>query len=371
MSTNNFKISGSMNYFLISNMYPDVDSPGYGSFVKNVEEGLANYGIKSKCSALIIGRPTSLLNKCYKYILFYINIVRHYFKIYDFIYIHYPNHALPCLMLCYLIKKQKVIVNLHGEDLLYPQKGISLLLGKLNDYFLKKVDAIVVPSNYYKEIVKNRIQENKIIIVSPSGGINDELFYPKQFQYNDGNIYHLGFVGRIDPHKGWREFLEAISKLPNPPNFKATIIGYGSEVEALHEYLSTNTKCHIDYIPKVAHEELREYYSKFDLLLFPSMRKEESLGLVGIEAMACGTPVIGSNIGGIPSYLTHKKTGFLVTPGDTSEIAKYVVEYCQLDISGKEYLYNNCIKDSKNYYSKKVIKDLAESFRKLLLKNLI
>ena len=56
-------------------MYPDVDSPGYGSFVKNVEEGLANYGIKSKCSALIIGRPTSLLNKCYKYILFYINIV--------------------------------------------------------------------------------------------------------------------------------------------------------------------------------------------------------------------------------------------------------------------------------------------------------
>ena len=270
-------------------------------------------------------------------------------------------------MLCYLIKKQKIIVNLHGEDLLYPQKGISLLLGKLNDYFLKKVDAIVVPSHYYREIVKSRILDNqKNIIVSPSGGINNELFYPKPFQFNDGNMYHLGYVGRIDPRKGWKEFLESISKLPNPSNFKATIIGYGSEVEALKEYLSKNTKCHIDYIPKVAHEKLREHYSKFDLLIFPSMRKEESLGLVGIEAMACGTPVIGSNIGGIPSYLTHKRTGYLVTPGDTSQITKYIVEYCQLDRVCKEQYYNNCIEDSKNYYSKKVIKDLAESFRKLL-----
>lgn len=355
-----------MNYFLISNMYPDINSPGYGSFVKNVEDGLANYGFKSKFSALIIGRPTSFINKCYKYILFYINIVRHYFKSYDFIYIHYPNHALPCLILCYLIKKQKIVINLHGEDLLYPQSGISLLLGRLNDYFLKKVDAIVVPSNYYKEIVQSRVQDKKVIIVSPSGGINNELFYPKRFQYNNGNIYHLGYVGRIDPNKGWREFIDAISKLPDPSSFKATIIGYGSEVEVLKEYLSTNTKCHIDYIPKVAHEDLREYYSKFDILLFPSMRKEESLGLVGIEAMACGTPVIGSNIGGIPSYLTHKRTGFLVTPGNTSQIAKYVVEYCQLDRSEKENYYNNCIEDSKKYYSKKVIKDLAESFIKLL-----
>lgn len=359
-----------MNYFLISNMYPDANSPGYGSFVKNVEVGLANNGIRSKYSAVITGRSTSFINKCYKYILFYINILRHYFKSYDFIYIHYPNHALPCLMLCYLIKKQKIVVNLHGEDLLYPQTGLSLFLGKLNDYFLKKVDAIVVPSLYYKDIVKERVHDNgKNIFVSPSGGINANIFYPKRFDFNNRDIYHLGYVGRIDSRKGWREFMGVLDRLPNKFNFRATIIGYGSEVECLKEYLARDKRHQIDYIPKVAHEELRKYYSQFDIFLFPSMRKEESLGLVGIEAMACGTPVIGSNIGGIPSYLTHKKTGFLVEPGDIEQFAKYVIEYCQLDIEKKEFYYKNCVTTSKSYYSEKVLKDLAKYFTDLFDSN--
>lgn len=359
-----------MNYFLISNMYPDANSPGYGSFVKNVEVGLASNGIKSKYSALITGRPTSFINKCYKYILFYINIIRNYFKSYDFIYIHYPNQALPCLMLCYLIKKRRIIVNLHGEDLLYSQTGISLFLGKLNDYFIKKVDAIVVPSLYYKDIVKERVHDNeKIIIVSPSGGINANFFYPKRFNRDNRGIYHLGYVGRIDPCKGWREFIEALYRLPNEFNYRATIIGYGSEVEYLKEYLRRDERHRIDYMPKVAHEELRNYYSQFDILLFPSMRKEESLGLVGIEAMACGTPIIGSNIGGIPSYLTHKETGYLIEPGDIEQISKYIIEYSQLDEEKKESYYKNCITTSKLYYSEKVLKDLAESFRALFDKD--
>lgn len=359
-----------MKYFLISNMYPDLCSPGYGSFVKNVVDGLSHYGIDCKYSALIIGRPLSIFDKLFKYIKFYFCILKNYFKDYDFVYIHYPNHSLPCLLLCYLIKKRRIVVNLHGEDLLYPQKGISLFLGKLNDYFLKKVDAIVVPSPYYKEIVKKRIIDNeKNIIVSPSGGINANIFYPKRIDCNNrDDIYHLGYVGRIDPRKGWREFIGALDRLPNNFNYRATIIGYGSEVECLKEYMRRDKRHQIDYIPKVAHEDLREYYSQFDILIFPSMRREESLGLVGIEAMACGTPVIGSNIGGIPSYLKHKYNGFLVASGNIKQIAEYILEYCQLDISQKELYYRNCIETSKSYFSEKVIHDLAVSFSHSMLK---
>lgn len=353
-----------MNYFLISNMYPDTKSPGYGSFVKNVVKGLSQEGIYCKYSALIVGKPTSFLNKCFKYFSLYFNIVRHYFKSYDFIYIHYPNLVLPVLMPFYLIKKKRVVVNLHGEDLLYSPKGVSFILGKLNDYFLKKVDAIVVPSKYYRDIVWDRIKDaQKEIIVSPSGGINAEFFYPKQFvdKVNDKK-YHIGYIGRIDPRKGWKESIEAISKLPNPSNYQATFIGYGSEIDSLQHYISQISDITIDYIPKVAHDELRKYYAQFDILLFPSMREEESLGLVGIESMACGTPVIGSNIGGIPSYLSHRVNGFLVQPGDTEQIAKYIVEYCQLSKEDKELYYLNCIERSKNYFSDDVIKNLADSF---------
>ena len=223
---------------------------------------------------------------------------------------------------------------------------------------------------YYKDIVKERVHDNeKIIIVSPSGGINANFFYPKRFNRDNRGIYHLGYVGRIDPCKGWREFIEALYRLPNEFNYRATIIGYGSEVEYLKEYLRRDERHRIDYMPKVAHEELRNYYSQFDILLFPSMRKEESLGLVGIEAMACGTPIIGSNIGGIPSYLTHKETGYLIEPGDIEQITKYIIEYSQLDEEKKESYYKNCITTSKLYYSEKVLKDLAESFRALFDKD--
>lgn len=344
-------------------MYPDLNSPGYGSFVKNVVDGLSHYGFNCKYSALIVGRPLSVFDKIIKYVKFYFNILYNYFKTYDFVYIHYPNHALPCLLPCYLLKKHKIIVNLHGEDLLYKRKGLSFILGALNDYFLKKVDAIVVPSNYYKDLAFARLKGYpKKIIVSPSGGIDAKKFFPKQFINDSNSILHLGYVGRIDPNKGWREFLEAISLLPKSLDFRATIIGSGSETDELKSRLSKINSVQIEYIPKVEQGELREYYSKFNLLLFTSMRKEESLGLVGIESMACGTPVIGTDIGGIPSYLKHRYNGFLVAPGDIKQITNYILEYFQLEISQKELYYKNCIETSKAYFSENVIHDLAMSF---------
>lgn len=356
-----------MKYFLISNMYPDLSNPGYGSFVKNVVEGLSHYGIDCKYSAVIIGRPSLIFDKLFKYIKFYFCILKNYFKDYDFVYIHYPNHALPCLLPCFLLKKRRIIVNLHGEDLLYKRKGLSLLLGSLNDFFLKKVDAIVVPSNYFRNIVFERLSGNvKKVIVSPSGGIDPNKFFPKLFVKNGNSIIHLGYVGRIDPNKGWKEFIEAISLLPESLDFQVSIIGYGSEIEELRMYLSKMNSTKIEYISKVEQGNLREYYSKFDLLIFPSTRTTESLGLVGLEAMACGTPVIGSDIGGIPSYLKHKYNGFLVAPGNIKQIAEYILEYCQLDISQKELYYRNCIETSKSYFSEKVIHDLAVSFTLLI-----
>ena len=358
-----------MDYFLISNMYPDTNSPGYGSFVRNVVDGLSQNGMNCKYSALIVGKPSSFLQKCIKYLMFYICILKHYFKKYDFLYIHYPNHALPCLIPCYFIKKQKIIINLHGEDLLYKNNGVSSLLGKLNDFFLKKADAVVVPSDYFKNIVIERINDaTKEIIVSPSGGIDAKRFPPKTFSKDTGSIMHIGYVGRIDPNKGWREFMDTIVLLKKSIKFKATIIGYGSEVSQLQSLLSSNNFDSVDYIPKVPQESLSKYYSCFDLLIFPSMRKEESLGLVGIEAMACGTPVVGSNIGGIPSYLKHGYNGYLVAPGNINEIVNYIIEYSQLNSSQKELLYTNCLETSKNYFSERVIKDLSVSFARIAIK---
>ena len=60
----------------------------------------------------------------------------------------------------------------------------------------------------------------------------------------------------------------------------------------------------------IAHDELRAYYNAADVFVLPS--HYESLGFVAIEAMACGTPVIASRVGGIPSIVDHGSTGYLI-----------------------------------------------------------
>ena len=346
-------------------MYPDASSPGYGVFVKNMVEGLDNYGIHVECSALKAGRYTNKLLKIVKYIKFYILICIGFFKKYDAIYIHFPNHSLPVLLPLLAIKKQRVIANLHGEDLLY-SGSLGTVLGKLNYRFLRKVEKIIVPSTYFKEEVLKRIgcKEDKIF-VSPSGGIDNNLFYPINNQSVKDKVC-LGFVGRIDEGKGIKEFVEAIYLLNQQINCEAIVIGYGpyeNELSKLLEKLLLTEK--VKVIKGVKQDKLCEYYNIFDLFLFLSNRKTESLGLVGIEAMACGTPVIGTNIGGIPSYLIDGFNGFLLPNRDVHSVVNAVLKFQAMSDDEKEIMCENSLKTSQKYFKDTVSKELAQVFLKL------
>ena len=67
----------------------------------------------------------------------------------------------------------------------------------------------------------------------------------------------------------------------------------------------------------------RSLYSISDLMLFLS--EKESFGLVLLEAMACGVPGIGTNVGGIPEVITHGENGYLVEIGDVEKVAEYAI----------------------------------------------
>ena len=352
---------------MISNMWPSEDNPGYGSFVRNVVDGLKDNSYDCAYRAVIVGRPKSFLDKLRRYLKFYLQIMLNYFKDYDFVYIHFPNQALPILVPLYFIRRKRIIVNLHGEDLLYKDKGISGLLGRLNDWFISKVEAVIVPSDYYRKVAFERVQcSPERIAVSPSGGISPSAFYPEQTDVSDGSALHIGYVGRIDPNKGWRQFVKVVSMLPDGFGFKATIIGVGSEVDELKGEIGKMPTDKVTYVSHVAQHELRKYYSNFDLLIFPTMRKEESLGLVGIEAMACGTPVIGSDIGGVPSYLEDGFNGFLVEPGDVNAIVDRILKYVEMSADMKDEMKQNCLKRSQAYYTHNVVADLARKFNSIL-----
>lgn len=363
-----------MKFFLISNMYPSSDSPGYGIFVRNVADGLGENGVEMTYKAVISGRPKGKWEKICKYLKFGLATVRGFFSDYDFIYVHFPNQVIPLLQLLYLFRQPKIIVNFHGEDLLYANSGVHRWLGQSMESFCRKHAAgVVVPSPYFARLAADRnILPEDQIIVSPSGGIKERFFKPKRNGTVAGDVdspIHLGYIGRLEPGKGILEFLSVLKRMTERDiSYKATIVGYGTLSDAVEAFMAKiNRTDDVAFIHGADQSELADYYNEFDLLLFLSSRSQESLGLAGIESMACGTPVIGSNVGGIESYLVDGVNGYLVTDvSDVDKIVDLIVGYRQMPQDKKLEMSDNAIATGKRYFSEGVCCQLAADIKKRL-----
>ena len=118
-------------------------------------------------------------------------------------------------------------------------------------------------------------------------------------------------VSRIEKNKGWDTLLEALNELKKESfmkNIKVIIVGTGQEQKEMDQMIK---KFHLEdkIIQKefVLQKDLVDYYNAFDVFVFPTKRKSESLGLVGLEAMACKTFVIACNLYGPKEYVIDNK----------------------------------------------------------------
>jgi len=313
---------------IVSNMYPSDKYPAYGIFVKNFIDNLSlNFDFTN---VLIKGRQLSKLKKFITYIIFFLQVIYHaVFKKNDYLYVHYISQVSVVLFFIYPFIRTKVILNFHGSDMI----GKFSTFKKIMFYFTKKishkVDLIVVPSEFFKSkaIEVLGVDQNKVYVY-PSGGINIELFYKKDkdtcrnlfgLKHDD---FVIGMVSSIYIAKGWKVFLDAVSLLNDEiQNFKVLVAGYGIEEKEFLEYVKIKSlEDTVVYVGEKSHTELTEIYNSLDVFVFPTML-EESLGLVGLEAMACGIPVVGSNIGGLTDYIKNDYNGFLFNVCDSRDLA--------------------------------------------------
>jgi len=146
-----------------------------------------------------------------------------------------------------------------------------------------------------------KIEENKIEIVH--NYIDTEKFRPLNgISTEEGR---LCFVGRLDKQKNLFNLLKAIK---NIPNIKLIIIGEGEQKEKLKRY--AQDEClKIDFLGRIPNEKIPIELNKSDIFVFPSLYEGNPKAL--LEAMACGLPVIASNVEGIKELIYHKKNGYL------------------------------------------------------------
>lgn len=358
-----------MKIFLISNMYPTSKHLNFGVFVKNFERNFEDLGCEIVAKALIRGRGINLLQKIKKYFKFLCDIlILGYTKKYDVIYVHFINHtAIPVLALKVLRWRTPLIVNSHGSDVFY-DTFLARIISVFSRIMLKASEMVVCPSNYYKDIIhqKFKICSSKIF-VSPSAGVNTDLFRP--LDINKSTVFTIGYISRIDKDKGWDIFVRALHLLLGKYKleFKAIMVGdgiYSEQLQTMIDELGLKDK--IDWLGFRDQNDLPKIINSFDLFVFPSMRKAESLGLVGLEAMACGIPVIGSEIGGISGYLKHDYNGLLFQPGNHERIAFNILKYFNMSPEEKNVLKLNAKITAERYEEKKVITNLKDKIETLI-----
>ena len=352
---------------LISNMYPSLEHPSYGIFVRNFEDNITNYGFHFD-KAVIRGRGKGLIEKFGKYVSFFFSIRKQLNnESYDLIYIHYINHSLIPLLFLKNKTKGRLIVNAHGSDV-FTKGIIGSLIQRIVRPVVRGADYVVVPSPYYRDVVveKFKIGVSKIIVY-PSGGVNLELFRKKSQDRKKG-LFTIGFVSRIDVGKGWDTLLKAVKILVDRDvkDISVLIVGTGAqeyELQLMIEELEL--KDIVQFAGGLAQSMLVEYYSKMDVFVFPTLL-QESLGLVGIEAMACGVPVIGSKIGGIEGYIKPGYNGTMFKPGDHNELADKIEAFVKMDHNQLLKFKQNAIYTASMYDSKKVARELSEKLREIV-----
>jgi len=326
---------------LVSNMYPSVENPEYGVFVKNIEALMSSRGHITK-DRVTISKQQNVPRKIIAYALLYLKSFVYSIKgDYDYIYVHYSSLSSLGIILASYFKKANIVVNAHGGDCI-KQPGVSSVAWKtrkiLCTWMFRRATIIIAPSRYFSKLISFIYQlDEKKIIVSPSGGVNTNLF-SQVSSLNNHREFTFGYVGRLAPGKGVRTLILAYSILDKKirQNNKLIIVGGGkckNRLVSLVEEL--NIQENIEFSGRASQENLPKLIRKFSCLVFPT-EMSESLGLVGLEAMAMKCNIISAKIGGPEEYIENNISGMFFQPGNWSDLAEKLEQYLSLSPNEKE-----------------------------------
>jgi L-malate glycosyltransferase len=252
----------------------------------------------------------------------------------DFIYLHQEPYALVTLQvyLANYFTVRKPISFFTWQNIF---KRYPIPFRQMERWILQHTD-VMFPGSYSAEAVMREKGYSGRSVLMPSG-IDPAIYYPRsnnlkpELGAKDDEIL-IGYVGRVVEQKGLKTLLSALNEIRSLP-WRLVIVGTGefdAEFDAIAQQLNLSDR--IQKLGFVPFTETPNYLSTFDLLVLPSETRanwKEQFGRVIIEAMACGTPVIGSDSGEIPHLINSTKGGVVFPEGDAISLSQRLSELIQ------------------------------------------
>lgn len=315
--------------------------------IQKYNENLLNFFIKEnyKTIALSLNDSISFKKNDLKFIGFKKNKIK--FFIFSLIYsirskkiiVGHLNFSVLAFFIKILNPFSKTFLILHGIE------GWR----KLNFFekiSLKFVDIFICVSNFTKEkfLEHNKFLNRKKYFILPTYiNINEEIDYSENLPKGK-IILSVSRISKNDRYKGIENIIKVMPDiLKEIPETYYIIIGDGDDRERLEKIAEDlNIKDRVIFKGSISFQKLNFYYKNCDLFILPS--KKEGFGIVFLEAIYFGKPVIAGNKDGSKEALLNGELGILIDPGDLNEIKFKILKVLKGEID-KKYLDGNYLKN--------------------------
>lgn len=237
----------------------------------------------------------------------------------DVIHIHAPN--LLAALATALTPRRRAAVVVHWHSDIVSKGWLGRLVKPIEWLMLRRADAVIATSAAYMEGSAWLRRFRTKVSVIPLG-IHDRFGTQSQAHARAGEVRTILAVGRLVPYKGFEHLIDAAPFLPN--GCKVVIAGDGpqrAELQARIDRLGVGDR--VTLAGRVPHDELQVLYRDATLFCLPSVERSEAFGVVLLEALCAGLPVVACEIpgSGVPWVNQHGVTGFNVPVRDARALA--------------------------------------------------
>jgi len=240
--------------------------------------------------------------------------------------IHFHEPLMP--MLCTSILRLSNTANVGTFHASYGKPGYNFArpIGKwiLRRWF-RKLDGKIAVSRPAVEYARENFPGYYNIIPN---GVDVEHFSPDVApieEFKDGKLNIL-FVSRLEKRKGLNYLLQAFRQVKEEiPECRLIVVGPGTRLRRRYErYVARTGLKDVVFTGLVSYDDLPRYYQTADVFCAPAIGSE-SFGIILLEAMALGKPIVASNIEGYASVISHGVDGLLVPPADKDKLAQALI----------------------------------------------
>ncbi|MEK5206846.1 N-acetyl-alpha-D-glucosaminyl L-malate synthase BshA [Psychrobacillus sp. FSL H8-0510] len=288
----------------------------------------------------------------------------------DVLHVHYAIPHAVCAILAKDMANSDIgiVTTLHGTDITV--LGYDSSLKGAIKYGIEKSDVVTA--------VSHSLGQETMDLISPNKDIETIYNFIDEQEYTKKDAGNLKELLGIKPHEKVVIHVSNFRKVKHVPDIvqsfkliheevpsKLLLVGDGPEKHPIMESIK-GTSIENDVLFLGKQENLSELYSIADLMLLLS--EKESFGLVLLEAMACGVPCIGTNVGGIPEVITNGENGFIVELGDWKKVAEHGVEVLQNPSLHKQIVDRSLEVIRDRFSSKSIVEQYEKMYERVARK---